>query len=115
MSPCRAPGDWNILARATILLRQSYGRTSVVDRGDRRDDIVMIGTAKGARAVLHQLAHGRRQPKPPGTTEPCAPLEFQFTVFRLLAAPKPGAGGSAFRTWQVLRAKTLRSAFPAAD
>jgi hypothetical protein len=38
-----------------------------------------IGTAKGAKTVLHQLAHGHRQPKPPGITEQCAQLEFQST------------------------------------
>jgi hypothetical protein len=41
---------------------------------------VHIGTAKGAQTVLHQFAHARRQPKPPGATDPCAPLEFQSTV-----------------------------------
>ena len=52
----------------------------VMDRGDRPENIVIIGTAKGAKTVLHQLAHGHHQPKPPGATEQCAQLEFQSTV-----------------------------------
>jgi hypothetical protein len=39
MAPCRAPCEWNILARSIILLRQSYGGTSVMDRGDRWEHI----------------------------------------------------------------------------
>jgi len=41
---------------------------------------VHIGTAKGAKTVLHQLAHGHHQRKPASTTERCAQLEFQSTV-----------------------------------
>jgi hypothetical protein len=41
---------------------------------------VQIGTAKGAKAVLHQLAHSHHQSKPPGATEPCSQLEFQSRV-----------------------------------
>jgi hypothetical protein len=33
LAPYRAPCEWNILARSIILLRQSYGGTSVMDRG----------------------------------------------------------------------------------
>ena len=41
---------------------------------------VHIGTAKGAKTVLHQLAHGHYQRKPANTTKRCAQLEFQSTV-----------------------------------
>jgi len=41
---------------------------------------VHIGTAKGAKTVLHQLAHGHHQRKPASATERCAQLEFQSTV-----------------------------------
>jgi hypothetical protein len=37
LAPCRAPCEWNILARSIILLRRSYGGTGVMDRGDRRE------------------------------------------------------------------------------
>jgi hypothetical protein len=37
MGPCRGLCEWNIVARSIILLRQSYGGTSVMDRGDRRE------------------------------------------------------------------------------
>ena len=76
----------------------------VMDRGDRREDIfvddvdrqdlvketalpikwiaarVQIGTAKGAKSVLHHLAHRRRQGNVPTGLNPCAQLEFQSTV-----------------------------------
>ena len=41
---------------------------------------VQIGTAKGAKAVLHHLAHRRRQGNVPTGLNPCAQLEFQSTV-----------------------------------
>ena len=41
---------------------------------------VHIGTAKGAKTVLHELAQGHHQRKPPSATERCAQLEFQSTV-----------------------------------
>jgi hypothetical protein len=39
-----------------------------------------IGTAKGAKTVLHQLAHGYHQRKPASVTKRCAQLEFQSTA-----------------------------------
>ena len=36
----------------------------VMDRGDRREDIVIIGTAKGAKAALHRSGRGPHQHKP---------------------------------------------------
>jgi hypothetical protein len=59
LAPCRAPCEWSFLARSIILLRQSYGGTSVMDRGDRREDILIIGTAKGAKSVLHRSGRGQ--------------------------------------------------------
>ena len=41
---------------------------------------VQIGTAKGAKAVLHRSGRGEDQHKPVPTDEPCAQLEFQSTV-----------------------------------
>jgi hypothetical protein len=36
----------------------------VMDRGDRREDILIIGTAKGAKSVLHRSGRGQHQYKP---------------------------------------------------
>ena len=33
-----------------------------------------VGTVKGAKTVLHELAHGHHQCKPASATEPCAPI-----------------------------------------
>jgi hypothetical protein len=52
----------------------------VMDRGDRREDIVIIGTAKGAKSVLHPLGRGQQRHKPARADEPSAQLEFQSTV-----------------------------------
>jgi hypothetical protein len=52
----------------------------VMDRGDRREDILIIGTAKGAKSVLHRSGRGQHQHKPARADEPCAQLEFQSTV-----------------------------------
>ena len=41
---------------------------------------VHIATAKDAKTVLHQLAHGHHQRKPANATERCAQLEFQSAV-----------------------------------
>jgi hypothetical protein len=52
----------------------------VMDRGDRREDIFIIGRAKGAKDVLHRSGRGEHQHKPVPADEPCAQLEFQSTV-----------------------------------
>ena len=52
----------------------------VMDRGERREDIFIIGTAKGAKSVLHRSGRGQYQHKPARADEPCAQLEFQSTV-----------------------------------
>jgi hypothetical protein len=41
---------------------------------------VQIGTAKGAKSVLHRSRRQPHQPKPTRADEPCAQLEFQSTV-----------------------------------
>ena len=41
---------------------------------------VQIGTAKGAKSVLHHLAQSQDQRKTASALEPCAQLEFQSTV-----------------------------------
>ena len=41
---------------------------------------VQIGTAKGAKSVLHRSGRGQHQHKPARADEPCAQLEFQSTV-----------------------------------
>jgi hypothetical protein len=48
---------------------------------------VQIGTAKGAKSVLHHLAQSQDQRKTARALEPCAQLEFQSTV---RAAPHNG-------------------------
>lgn len=45
----------------------------------RRAAWAEIGTAKGAKSVLHHVAHGPRQHQPARAIEPCAQLEFQST------------------------------------
>jgi sugar lactone lactonase YvrE len=40
----------------------------------------MIGTAKGAKAMLHRSCRGQHQHKPAWAREPCEQLEFQSTV-----------------------------------
>ena len=39
LRPCRARCESSIRERFTIRLRQGYGGTGVMDRGDRREDI----------------------------------------------------------------------------
>ena len=41
---------------------------------------VQIGTARGAKSVLHSLAQSQDQRKTAKALKPCAQLEFQFTV-----------------------------------
>jgi hypothetical protein len=52
----------------------------VMDRGDCREDILIIGTAKGAKSVLHRSGRGQHQHNPARADEPCVQLEFQSTV-----------------------------------
>jgi hypothetical protein len=52
----------------------------VMDRGDRREDILIIGTAKGAKSLLQGSGRGQHQHDPARADEPYAQLEFQSTV-----------------------------------
>jgi hypothetical protein len=52
----------------------------VVDRGDRREDILIIGTAKGAKSVLHRSGRGQHQHKPTRAV-------FFAILFGLMAVP----------------------------
>jgi hypothetical protein len=51
----------------------------VMDRGDRREDILLIGTAQAAKSWLHPLAHEPPQPKSAGMIKADGQLEFQST------------------------------------
>jgi hypothetical protein len=66
----------------------------VLDRGDRREDIVIIGIAKGAKSVLHRSGRGQHHYKPARADQPCAQLEFQSTV---CGQPKLLLSGTPFR------------------
>jgi hypothetical protein len=57
----------------------------VMDCWDSREDILIIGTAKGAESVLHRSGRGQHCHKPARAEEPCAQLEFQSTVCPLSA------------------------------
>ena len=41
MALCRGSRGWNIQVPCTISLRQAYGSTGVMSRGDRREDIFL--------------------------------------------------------------------------
>ena len=41
MASCRASCGWNIQVRCTISLRQAYGSTGVMSRGDRYENIYL--------------------------------------------------------------------------
>jgi hypothetical protein len=43
---------------------------------------VQIGTAKGAKSVLHHLAQSQDQRKTASALEPCAQLEFQSAAWK---------------------------------
>ena len=51
-----------------------------MDRGERREDSLIIGRAKEAKAVLHRSRGGTQRHKPVPADELCAQLEFQSTV-----------------------------------
>jgi hypothetical protein len=51
----------------------------VMDRGDRREDILLIGTTKGAKSWLHHLAHELPQHKSTRMNKADGQLEFQST------------------------------------
>ena len=51
----------------------------VMDREDRREDILLIGTTKGAKFWLHHLAHEPPQHKSARMNKADGQLEFQST------------------------------------
>jgi hypothetical protein len=61
----------------------------VMDRGDRREDILIIGTAKGAKSLPHRSGRGPHQHNPARADEPCVQLEFESTVFFFPKASLP--------------------------
>jgi hypothetical protein len=48
----------------------------VMDRGDRREDILLIGTAQAAKSLLHHLAHEPPQHKSARMNKADGLLEF---------------------------------------
>jgi len=51
----------------------------VMDRGHRREDILLIGTTKGAKSLLHYLAHEPPQHQSARMNKADGQLEFQST------------------------------------
>ena len=51
----------------------------VMDRGDRREDILLIGTTKAAKSLVHHLAHEPPQHQSARTNKADGQLEFQST------------------------------------
>jgi len=79
---------WNVLTHFPVFnlpaSLQRYARTAL--RSETTLPIkwiaarVQIGTAKGAKSVLHHLAQSQDQRETARALEPCAQLEFQSTV-----------------------------------
>ena len=69
-------GMFTVLPRA---MRVEYPGAiyHVMDRGDRREDILLIGTTKAAKYWLHHLAHEPPQHKSARMNEADGRLEFQ--------------------------------------
>jgi hypothetical protein len=59
----------------------------VMDRGDRWEDILIIGKAKGAKSVVYHSGRGQHRHKPARAEEPCAKLEFHSTVAPFFSRP----------------------------
>jgi hypothetical protein len=56
-----------------------------MDRGDRREEILIIGRAKGAKSVLHRSGRGQHQHKPARPTNH-APRENSNLRFEAASA-----------------------------
>jgi len=69
------PAGFRRKLRAWRMLR--YSRP--VDRGDRREDILLIGTTKGAKSSLHYLAHEPPQHKSAWMNKADGQLGFRST------------------------------------
>ena len=76
--PCL--GRFTVLPRA---MRVEYPGAiyHVMDRGDRRDDILLIGIAQPVKSWLHHLAHEPPQHQSARINKADGQLEFQPTVF----------------------------------
>ena len=74
--PCL--GLFTVLPRA---MRVEYPGAicHVMDRGDRREDILLIGTTKGAKSLLHHLVHEPPEHKTVRMNKADGELEFQST------------------------------------
>ena len=51
----------------------------VMDRGDRREDILLVGTAQAVKSLLHHLAHEPPQHKSTRMNKADGQLESQST------------------------------------
>ena len=69
------PAGFRRKLRAWRVLRYS----EQVDRGDRREDILLIGTAQAAKSWLHHLAHEPPEHKSARMNKADGQLEFQST------------------------------------
>ena len=70
------PAGFRRKLRAWRVLRYS----GPVDRGDRREDILLIGTAQAAKSLLHHLAPEPPEHKLARMNKANGQLEFQSTV-----------------------------------
>ena len=71
-------GMFTVLPRA---MRVEYPGAiyHVMDRGDRREDILLIGTTEEVKSLLHHLAHEPPQHKSARMNKADGQLEFQST------------------------------------
>jgi len=51
----------------------------VMDRGDRREDVLLIGTTKGAKSLLYHLVHEQHEHKSARMNKADGHLELQST------------------------------------
>jgi hypothetical protein len=72
-------GMFTVLPRA---MRVEYPGTiyHVMVRADRREDILLIGTAQAAKSLLHHLAHEPPQHRSARMNKAVGQLEFQSTA-----------------------------------
>ena len=84
--PCA--GMFTVLPRA---MRVEYPGAicHVMRRGDWREDILLIGTTKGAKSLLHHLAHEPPQHQSARMNKVDGQLEFQSTGLAGSLSPQP--------------------------
>jgi hypothetical protein len=68
----KEPAGFRRKLRAWRVLRYSCP----MDRGDSREDILLIGTTKGARSLFHHLAHEKPEHKSARMNKADGQLEF---------------------------------------